>query len=211
MVASLFFRSLLRKTATQQRAITSSSVTYRFLSVEAASFEQIIPGVGKGKTNNPKGRSSFTTIGTYPNNNVGDESSISFIIQQIHSLHIKNQEIMNLVQQLQIQKTNDTSHHDPYCINTKIVAKYRVEISKDALQLIHDPQKNQKQSMQSSPSSSTSKLKKQNELEKVVKNAERYIIQNLHFGTAVVTSSLEELIEQSEYEIQFLKSIHSTL
>lgn len=77
--------------------------------------------------------------------------------------------------------------------------------------MIHDPQKNQKQSMQSS-SSSTSKLKKQNNvLEKAVKNAERYIIQNLHFGTAVVTSSLKELIEQSEYEIQVLKSIQSTL
>ena len=70
MASLLLFRStrntLLRKTVTHQQVISSSSIIYRFLSVDAASSEQIIPGVGKGKTSTGLVRNTRFVFGNRP-------------------------------------------------------------------------------------------------------------------------------------------------
>ncbi len=109
----------------------------------------------------------------------------SVIIDQIQALHDKNQEILDLLSSI----SSDGSGVIPYIINTQIVARDRIEISKQVLNSIH-------QSM----SMAHTKKKKKNNVDKVLKNAEKKVLNGIEFG-----SSLQELIDQADNEIESIK------
>ena len=106
------------------------------------------------------------------------------ILLQIQTLHDKNQEILDL---LSINQEQAKQAPTPYAINTKIVAKNRMEISKEALGQINN----------------ISKKKKKNKklMEKVVNNAMTNVLHSIQFGP-----SLKDLIEQAEEEIQVVET-----
>ena len=118
-------------------------------------------------------------------------------IRQLQTLHDKNNEIIRLLstfEEQELKKNNNNRPIIPYIINTKIVANFRMKVSHEALVTIHDV-------TDTPTTSSRSEKKKQKTLQKLVQNTVKKVLADVEFGT-----SLEELIQQAEDEIQNMKA-----
>lgn len=118
-------------------------------------------------------------------------------IRQLQTLHDKNNEIIRLLstfEEQELKKNNNNRPIIPYIINTKIVANFRMRVSHEALVMIHDV-------TDTPTTSSRSEKKKQKTLQKLVQNTVKKVLADVEFGT-----SLEELIQQAEDEIQNMKA-----
>ena len=85
----------------------------------------------------------------------------------------------------------------PYVINTQIVAKDRIEISKQVLNSIHN---STTMNITAKTKTTATRFEKMDCMDKLFKDAEQEVLKSIQFGT-----SLQELIDQADCEIESIQ------